>query len=647
MAFDAASAVLVGSSGFDPSSAVLENEALRAQAAPQKDVYNQRDPDVDYATGLKNFRFRSAFSRMTNPEEQAQFLDKFLGSGNWRKDSFGAYVVEPAGLAKLGQKSDMPVALDEQTASRYDVADIVGDLPAIAGGTAVAIAASRAPGMVLPALMAAGGAMGGKGLLEVYKNLAGEQVGSSEDVAKGLLTEGALSAAGETATRLLKPVGRYLLGPEARRMTPDKEGAMEKALELGFKPRPGQVTDAPILSRWESLTKTMFGDLNEEANDAAAKAAIARLSPKSPTSMEKAGEIYRNALVTGRNKLNFEATAKYAEVDKLAGSPVIPTARLQLAAAEILESMMKTQKGKPVLVSPETVGYLKDIMDLPEMVSASNMQQARSFLSNASGAKNLTPDLSDHHLGLLREAADRTFTDAARAGTAPPAAIRALRRADEFYSTEMKRFDSQLANAIARDPGKVGAIEPGLVVDSLIKPGQAQRVARMKDAVSTKVWKKVQDAHAEKLLNAVVQYTDDPLKTVFNGRALKAALREQGDDVVTAVHGSRWAAQMNEFADALMLAQKGSASGSGGLYAAATVLNPILNLQKLAMLRGMARFLQSPGGLRYLTVGIKAPRTREGAEMLTRAALQATAIADDETGVASVVPVSPTKPGAP
>src|SRR3990167_3813999 len=100
-----------------------KSEEIREQGRSAADILSGRDPGIDYKSGIPNAMFRAGFSRMTNEAEKDNFLNKRIGAGRWGKDSAGAYFVKPEGLRTLGIKSDIPVAIDEQTASRYDIAD--------------------------------------------------------------------------------------------------------------------------------------------------------------------------------------------------------------------------------------------------------------------------------------------------------------------------------------------------------------------------------------------------------------------------------------------------------------------------------------------------------------------------------------------
>jgi len=402
----------------------------------------------------------------------------------------------------------------------------------------------------------------------------------------------------------------------------------------------GQVTDAPLLSRWEGMVKRIFGDLNQEQNDAATRTAIDALVSSKPVERDVAGEAVRSALIHGRKKFSAQASEMYRAVDETAGMPLIPTRNLQKTATEIMESLPKTTEGKPVFSSRETVTLLNDIAAMPDQLTAGQMQQVRTTLRDAATLTNLTPDLSQRHARLLREAADSTFDDAASVGGLKQDIAQALRRADGFYKREISKFDNRLANAISRDPGKAGAIEPELIVDAIIKPGQASKVARVKAAISPEAWEQVKAVHVSDLLESIVKQTEDPIKTVFDGQAFRRALDKYGASTLNAVHGPEWTQNAYKLANSLMLVQK-HMTMSGAIVAANVALHPIMNFGKLVKLRIMAKVIQQPGTLHWLTEGIKAPRTRKGMEALTRVAAQVTALAKDETGSASFTLTDP------
>jgi hypothetical protein len=611
----------------------------------------RRDKGIDYATGVPNAAFRAGFSRMSSDEERANWLDMNVGKGEWGKDSFGAYTLTPKGASKYGVNVDKPVAIDEQTTTRYDVADWAGDAPAVAGGVGMGMAASGLG--AIPGLVVAGaGAAGGKAIDELVKNVQGYQKRGAGEIAGDLAVEGALAGGGELALRAARPIGRFIAGPGAKRMTPEKAALAEQAKQLGFHIRPGQVTDAPLLSRWEGMVKAIFGDLYEDQNRRAAQAGMEGLSTAAGESpgREAAGQILSDALRAERVKFGESMSAKYGQVDSLVGKPFVPTSPIKRAAQEILDSMPKTQEGEVVFASPETQKFLTNVMNLQDLTSAGQMQQVRTILREASEANNLVPGIDKRHARLLRQAADEAFTaagtpeNAARVGADPMAASRAvsiLRSADTEYREGVRKFSNPLVTRITRDVTRTGAVDPDMVVEYVIKPNHPFRVRQIKQAVPAETWAKVKAAHAEDLVREVVKDTDDPLKAVFDGKVLRDALNEYGRHTLTEVHGAEWTNAAYKYAASLMLSSK-AAKLSGGIVAANVALHPLANVPKLVWLRALTKLMEQPGTFKYLTDGLST-NTKNSAEALTRFTTQLIAQVEDETGSARFTLTEPPK----
>lgn len=596
----------------------------------------RRDEGIDYATGISSPVFRSGFSRMSSDDERANYLDMNVGKGLWGKDSFGAYYLQPEGAAKFGVKSDKPVSIDEQSVTTSDVADWAGDAPAIAGGVGMGMAAT---GLGLPAGLALAGlgAAGGKAIDEVVKNVQGYRKREAGEIAGDLAIEGALAGGGELAARGIKPVAKWLAGPQAKRMTPERAEAARSAQEQGFHVRPGQVTDAPLLARWEGMVQMIFGDLYKAQNLRAAEGGISRLGGMAGASpgREGAGQILADSLKAERTKFGMDMSAKYSQIDKLVGQPFVPTDPLKRVAQDILDSMPKTESGEVVFASPETQKFLNAVMQLQPLTTANQMQQVRTILREASESSNLVPGIDKHHARLLRKAADEAFTSAGATG-AEKQAVDLMRLTDAEYKSGIRRFSNPLVSRITRDASKSGSIDPDQVVEHVIKPNYQFRVRQIKNAVSPEAWAKVKAAHAEDLLQNVVKGTDNPFESIFDGRAFRDTLNNYGRGTLNEVHGKEWTDAAYKYANALMLAGK-KAKQSGGIVAANIALHPVANLPKLVWLRVLEKYMESPGGFKYLTQGIQfGPETKAGAEALTRFTTQLVALAEDETGSARI-----------
>jgi hypothetical protein len=620
-------------------------EGVRDTMRTASEFMSQRDPGIDYRTGVNNAVFRAAFSRMTNEAERGQYLDRTVGKGEWGQDSFGAYFIKPGGLKRFGIQSDMPVSLDEQLTTRYDVADWAGDAPAMLGSLGFGMAASGA-GFLPGVGMAALGAAGGKALDEIIKNVAGDQVKSAGEVAGEIGTEAGLAAVGEGAARTLAPVGRFLLGPAASRMTPEKEALAASATEQGFKIRPGSVTDAPILARWEGMVRSIFGDLHEKQNRSAAQAGLDRLGANAGPQVSKdaAGDAVKQSL--RRQRVNFSGAmeARYKEIDDLVGgTPLVPTTPLKAQADAILAKMPKTTDGKVVGGKD---GFIRDILKMGDFLTVTQAQRLRTMLREASESPDLIPDVSMHDARELKKAVEAAFESAKNAapGSADATAIAKLRTVDASYAQGIRQFDKPVVNAIARDASRTGAVDADMVVDYLVKPERLVRLRQVKNVVEPQAWEKVKSAHAKELLSGVMRGTDDPLVNVFDGRAFRDTLDKYGREVLEEVHGRQWVDEAYKYANALMLAEK-KMKLSGGIVAANIALHPIQNLPRLVWIRALAKVMEQPGTFKYLTEGFKlGPNTKEGAMVITRVLTQAAALAEDETGSARFTITEPPKP---
>ncbi len=619
---------------------VTANPRLQAQGLSMenaREFISQRDPGIDYATGVSNAAFRAGFSRMSNEAEKENYLNKSIGQGQWGKDSFGAYFIKPEGLKRLGINAAKPVSLDEQTVTRYDVADWAGDAPAIAGAVGGGMAATGAgllPGLGMTAL----GAAGGKAIDEIVKNMQGLQRQTPGEVAGGIATEGALAAGGELGARGLMGLGRFALGPAASRMTPEKKALADAAVAQGFKVRAGSVTDAPLLARWEGMVKQIFGDLYAPQNRAAAQAGIDRLSQAAgqPVSRETAGEAVSNSIRKARVTFSQDMGRLYGQVDQLAqGQPIVPTQPIKDVAQQLLDAMPKTAQGN--VVGGRT-GFINDILQMGDSITVTQAQRLRTMLREMSDANDLTPDISMHDARMLRNSVNDAFA-VAKQGNSP--AINALKVADAQYAQGIRKFENQVVTNITRDAGRPGAVDADMVVDYLVKPDRIVRLRRVKEVVSPAEWEKVKSAHAQELLSTVVQGTDDPLKSIFSGRALRDSLEKYGRQTLEEVHGKQWVDDAYRYANSLMLAEK-RMSMSGNLVAANVALHPVQNLPRLIWIRGLAKLLEQPGTFKYLTEGFKPNATvKETTAAATRLASQITALANDETGSARVTLTPP------
>ena len=100
-------------------------DATTGEAIAPEDM-KLKDPGVDYATGLNNFSFRRKLGAKDTDEEKEVFLQEQVGTDGYRKDRGGRFILTQKGRSKLGLTEGPELAIDEESLSRYDFADFVG-----------------------------------------------------------------------------------------------------------------------------------------------------------------------------------------------------------------------------------------------------------------------------------------------------------------------------------------------------------------------------------------------------------------------------------------------------------------------------------------------------------------------------------------
>ncbi len=599
------------------------------------DFVSQREPGIDYSSGVPNFGFRAALSRADTEDEVRNILDSVVGKGNYRRDQFGSLVIEPEGLRRLGiDNAIQPRAIDERGLSLGDIADISGDAPAIAGAV-VAGAATGGLG-IIPATLATGaGAVAGKLAGETGEQIAGENLQSFPEVLSDAGKEGALAAAGEGVFRtILRPIGRKILAPEAKRVTPEIQQLTEEARSFGLKPSVSQITKAPLLGRAQALAERIFGDPNAVANSKALNEAIKVLQREAGpgvTSRVSLGETIQGNIKQARSALSNWAKQAYSQVDELMGSnPVIPTAGLKRVAKEYMDELPKTQSGKVALTSPETTAQLSDILDLPENITSSQMQAIRSRLFDAVQDNTIVPGVSSKIARDLGHAANESFSDAVKAGTVTGEAADVLKAVGRRYGKEIKKFQNAFIQRIVRDPKYAGSVDPEQIVSAAFQKGHSANLRRLMAVLPQETKEKVKRVAMEDILKNVIKRTDDPLVDVFDGKKLLNVLDSYGDDTLNAMFGRDLANRLRQFGRVTQFITQKQAQ-SGGLVAANLALRPMQNLGRLVKINVLSRFLNTDKGLQWLTTGLRVPKTRKGAAALSRLTTQINMLVDEAT----------------
>ena len=196
-----------------------------------------KDPDVDYTSGLQDFRIRAGFSNKEKDSEKAAYLADQVGRDGFRQDKGGRFIITKKGRKKLGMPDGPEFAVDEEGFSlKYDTADFLGEsgVP-LTVGIGASIAASGVG--FLPGVAIVGGATAvGKLLDEAFEASQGYQRQTAGEIAKDAAWEGVFGATGEGVGRgLSRLFGRLLKGSGSKTAEDAKE--IGRAMrELGLQP---------------------------------------------------------------------------------------------------------------------------------------------------------------------------------------------------------------------------------------------------------------------------------------------------------------------------------------------------------------------------------------------------------------------------
>ena len=290
-------------SGEELQEYIKSREALGVDAITGEKL--ERDPseeaDVDYVSGLRNFRIRAGLANKETTEERSAYLRDQVGIDGFRIDEKGRFILTKVGREKLNMPDGPELAIDEKGISRYDLADFVGQsgVPLTVG-----IGASLLTGGLgtIAAMGVVGVSMGiGKLLDEAFESAQGYQRESVGEIGKAAVVEGVFGAAGEGLGRFVSgALGRLFKGSASSQAEASKAGGRE-LLEKGF--RPSVEGGAPgtfgILTRLQAIYEGISP--NQKAAEKNVKALMEELKRVSKTelggvsdeSVEKLGKVIK------------------------------------------------------------------------------------------------------------------------------------------------------------------------------------------------------------------------------------------------------------------------------------------------------------------------------------------------------------------
>ena len=606
-------------------------------SVPTKDrdleVFLGRDPDFSQE-GVQSKAFRAGLSRMDTPEEREAFITDTVGEDGFTKDRFGNLALTPSGASRLGQETDKPVLIDEPGLSMGDIADLAGVAPVIAGGVAGGLA-STGLGITAAAGLTALTAAGFKGVDEAVEALQGQNLQTGGEVAKDLAVEGALAASGEVIFRgLLAPIGRKILAPNESVLKPGAKELAQEAADIGARPKLGNLVNRPILNRMSGMVDTIFGDISAPRNAKAIGVRIKSLRNAFGKHVDDTldlGTRIKTDIGEARKAFGQAANVKFGLVDEMArGQKLISTSGLKDQAKALLDEIPKSAEGSPVLTSPERVKDLNDVLSLPDNITVEALQGVRNTLFDRMEFGSVTPGVGSREAGLLIKAAESSVDDTINtlSKSVDPddvlgsQALDALKDARSFYKEGITKFDNATIKRIAKEPSIAGSLDPERVIDLLFKKGSVTPLKRVLAILPKDTADNIRSAAMNKVLNSTVKESSDPLiGDIFDGTNLIKTLNTFGEPTLDAMFGEAKRKELLTLGRVIQSASKPK-GGSGGIVAASIAVRPLSNLGRLVKLRVMANILNSENGVKWLTQGISAPKTRAGVAALSRLAVQ-------------------------
>ncbi|TAK97752.1 MAG: hypothetical protein EPO08_20835 [Rhodospirillaceae bacterium] len=250
-----------------------------------------------------------------------------------------------------------------------------------------------------------------------------------------------------------------------------------------------------------------------------------------------AGDLIKTDIETARTTFSQTAGQLYGRVDAIVGdAPLVPTERIKLQAQSVLDKLPKVNGETVTLPGAEGVAaYLQKMTQLDEKVTFSQAQILRSQFNQLGLATDLTPGIDKRLFRDLASSVDGSFNDVQ--STMGSYGADALRKADDFYRENIKKFKNVMATRLTREAGMRGAVAPEDVISYVAKPGYASRLSYIMKMTSPET----QAAIRSEDFSQVIKKTTNPVTGEINGKALlkQVTARDKTGEIL---YGKDWKA---------------------------------------------------------------------------------------------------------
>ena len=314
-------------------------------------------------------------------------------------------------------------------------------------------------------------------------------------------------------------------------------------------------------------------------------------------------------LVAERQRLEKEISASQGEITRLGQ-------RLKDTANEMLEDLPRNMSGDISDLSGPLAKQLDNIINLEDTVTPNQMSKLLESFNSAVDDATLTPGVSGGAAKHLAKAADASFDDALTIG-GDDAAKTLLSETRKEYGKRITEFNDAMVRRLTKPSSAGGAIDPEKAVDVLFRKGMHVKLRKMLNFASIETKQQLQDQAMDNIFKTFIKHGDDPFESIMNGTALRQSLDGYGETTLNVMFGKQKTKDLYRLAKVTQLATNKKV-GAGAIAVAGVALRPLKNIGLLAKFRVLNKILRHPRAIKWLTVGLDAPKTRAGMASMTR-----------------------------
>ena len=369
----------------------VADEQFRARRG--QDAETLREFDTTSGVPLAGLRATLSGAEKAS-EEEAQLKDLYgLSEGDFTRDKRGRLAITPSGGKKLGIELERPTLIDEEGFSRYDFADLAGIAPEVGGSVygAVAGAPLGPVGIIAGSVL---GAMGGAAAEEGVEAIAGVSKQTAGEIAKDIVTEGAVTLAADLtlgAAGVAFRAGRKAVS--VKQLPEDELTAVGESLKYQITKPDGTVEDVPI---FPELGAT--GAPSLVARQAKIGEKMLGTSQRLKTNYDNMQSIMNNF----RERLRFTGTVEAEDLGDLALENVARAdATLKATEKEARDAVVKEMQAivnqytnaavRGADVDEEAFKILTDTVKNFDELATKEFEKVQSLVGQAVGSKEFIP----------------------------------------------------------------------------------------------------------------------------------------------------------------------------------------------------------------------------------------------------------------